>query len=67
MELNKVWLVGRDTYLRLYPNPGFGICWGKRRLAVSLQGGIELFTADPRVIWRRTYSKFSRVKRPGGK
>jgi len=67
MEFNKVWVIGRDTYLRLYPNPGFGICCGKKRLAVSWKGGIEIFAADPRVIWPRTYSKWSRVKRPGGK
>ena len=67
MELNRVWVIGRDTYLRLYPNPGFGLCMGAKRLAVSLKGGIEVFRADPRVGWRRTYSKWSRVKRPGGK
>lgn len=66
MNLNRIWSIGRESYIRLYPNPGVGVCWGKKRIALSLRGGFEVFQADPRVIWRRTYSKWSRVKRPGG-
>lgn len=64
MIFNKVWAVGRDTYIRLYPNPGVGVCVGNRRYALSVTGGFEAFTKDPRVMWRRTYSKWSRVGRP---
>lgn len=66
MNINKVWAFGRDTYIRLYPNPGIGLCIKNRRYALSLHGGFEAFTKDPRVAWRRTYCVGSRVKRPGG-
>lgn len=61
---NRVHAVGRDSYLRLYPNPGFGVCFGPRRLAVSWRGGIEWFRRHPRLTWVRTWSLFSRVRRP---
>ena len=64
MEWNKVWAIGRDTYLRVYPNPGVGICFGKYRLAVSLKGGIEVFQAHPKLVWKRTWDFLSRVRRP---
>lgn len=67
MEWNRVWAVGRDTYLRAYPNPGLGVCWGQHRLALSLHGGLELFRRSqrPGLVWQRVWSFASRVKRPG--
>ena len=64
---NRVWAIGRDTYIRVYPNPGFGICFGRYRLAVSWYGGIEIFKRHPSMVWRRVWCLWSRVKRPGGK
>jgi len=64
MTWNRVWAIGGETYLRVYPNPGFGIClWGSKRLAISWYGGIEVFRRHPRYVWQRTYAKFSRIKR----
>lgn len=65
--LRRVVAWGRDTYIRFYPNPGIGVCVGTRRVAVSIVGGVEVFKRDPVLVWRRTYAKWSRVKRPGGK
>lgn len=64
MEFNRVWAIGRDTYVRFWPNPGIGVCFGKWRVALSWRGGFEVFKAHPKVVWLRKYSLFSRVKRP---
>lgn len=64
IRINRVWALGGNTYIRLFPNPGFGICFGKRRVAVSWRGGFEMFDRGPN--WRRTRAYLSRVKRPGG-
>jgi len=61
-SLNRVIAIGRDTYIRFYPNPGFGICFGKRRIAVSVVGGVELFKRHPRNAWERTHAWGSRRK-----
>lgn len=67
MEWNRTWSIGRESYVRLYPNPGMGLCAGKARIALSLRGGIEVFRMDAHGVWRRTYSKWSRTVRPGGR
>jgi len=66
-KLNRVWAIGRDSYIRFYPNPGFGICFGNWRFAVSVVGGFEVFRRHPRIVWQRTFAFGSRVKRPGSK
>lgn len=66
MIWNRVWAIGRENYIRIYPNPGFGLRYRlNRRIAISWCGGIELFKKDPLFVWRRTKSYLSRVKRPG--
>lgn len=65
-RLNRVLAIGRDTYIRLYPNPGFGIRFGSRRIALSWYGGVEVFEYHPRLVWQRVWSIWSRIKRPGG-
>jgi hypothetical protein len=65
--LNRVIAIGRDTYLRLWPNPGVGLCFGTWRLGLSWRGGLEVFEKHPAGGWRRTRAWLSRVKRPGGK
>lgn len=43
MILNKVWAIGRDTYLRLYPNPGVGFRISPNiRVAISIHRGFEI-------------------------
>ena len=64
MDWNRVWAAGRDSYIRIYPNPGIGLRLGKKRIALSWRGGLEIFRAHPRVVWQRTWSFGSRVKRP---
>ena len=64
-----------DSYIRFYPNPGFGVCRGDRRWALSLVGGYEEFERAETVhsrkevfrYWKRTRAIGSRVKRPGGR
>jgi len=56
--------VGRDTYIRFWPNPGVCICWGQRRAAISWYGGLEIFAHHPVLVWRRTFAFLSRVRRP---
>src|SRR3990167_5861858 len=63
-NLNRVLAIGGDSYIRLYPNPGVGVCWGAKRLAVSLKGGLELFKLHPQRGWVRTHAWLSRVHRP---
>ena len=62
MEWNRVWAIGRDTYIRFYPNPGIGICVGKRRVAISLVGGLEWFAAHPTRTWVRSWAFGDRRK-----
>jgi len=59
--------IGRDTYLRFYPNMGVGLCLGTHRVALSVVGGFEVFERHPVHVWRRIKAYGSRVKRPGGK
>lgn len=67
MEWNRVWSIGRDTYIRFCPNPGFGVSFGQRRIAVSWYGGIEVFKKIGG-LWVRVWKRLSRVKyRPGGR
>jgi hypothetical protein len=51
---------GRDTYVRAYPNPGIGVRVGNRRVAISVVGGVEVFSRDPLLGWRRTAALGSR-------
>ena len=67
MEWNKVWAIGRETYARVYPNPGLGVCVGQYRAAASWYGGLEVFRKHPNIVWQRIFNLFSRVKRPGSK
>jgi len=64
---HRVIALGRETYVRWYPNPGVCLRLKKRRVALSVIGGLEVFESHPQIVWRRTYAKWSRVKRPGGK
>lgn len=70
-HLDRLWAVGRDTYIRFYPNPGVGVCIKDWRCALSWYGGFEVFQRQPLedglYWWKRSYSLLSRVKRPGGK
>lgn len=63
MEWNRVWAIGRNSYLRLYPNPGVGLCVGRYRVALSWVGGLELFKAHPEKIWCRCWYVGDRRKR----
>jgi hypothetical protein len=65
--LNRVIAIGRDTYIRFYPNPGIGLRVGAYRIALSVVGGLEVFKRHPRIVWQRIYAKWSRVQRPGGR
>lgn len=59
---NRVWALGRDTYVRLYPNPGIGL-GGRRvgwRLTVSLQRGFEVFKATAGGEWALRCRYFNR-------
>lgn len=56
MTLNRVIAVGRTTYIRFWPNPGFGIGAFGRRLAISWYGGLEFFQLRPNGTWVRTFS-----------
>mgnify|MGYP001032092016 CR=1 FL=1 len=67
MTLKKVWAVGRDTYVRVYPNPGIGVRVGNHRVALSLYGGLEVFRRHPTLVWQRIWSLGSRVQRPGSR
>lgn len=40
-------ILGRDTYVRFYPNPGVGVRIGNRRVAASVVRGVELFVGRP--------------------
>lgn len=42
-DFDRVWAVGRDSYIRFYPNPGFGLCIGSWRVALSWHRGLETF------------------------
>lgn len=66
-RFNRVYAVGRDSYIRFYPNPGVGLCLGTYRVAASLYGGFEVFKKHPVLVWRRTHAYLSRVKRPGSR
>lgn len=66
-------ILGGDTYIRWYPNPGIGVRVGNKRVAVSVVGGLEGYigrmppipsppgslTGSDR-IWIRTFSYASR-------
>ena len=67
MQLNRVLAIGKQSYVRIYPNPGICLCYGQHRIACSIYGGIEIFKAGPLNTWQRTWYCFSHVKRPGGK
>lgn len=59
---NRVWALGRDTYVRLYPNPGIGL-GGRRlgwRVALSAQRGFEVFKLKPAGDWELRHRKFNR-------
>lgn len=66
-EWNRVWAVGTNTYVRLYPNPGVCLCLGRYRIAVSWRGGVEVFRKHSGFIWQRIHAWGSRVQRPSGR
>lgn len=53
MEWDKVWAIGRETYLRVYPNPGIGLCVGNRRWSWGVHSGFYSFKRDATGYWRR--------------
>lgn len=65
---HRVFAVGKDTYIRFYPNPGACVATRRRSVAISIMGGLEVFRRDPQhpESWQRTFAFASRVKRPGG-
>ena len=48
---NRVWAIGRDTYVRFCPNPGIGVRRGAWRAALSVQRGLEIFRLNERDEW----------------
>lgn len=30
MDIDRLWCIGKETYVRFYPNPGFRFVWGRR-------------------------------------
>lgn len=60
MEWNKVWAFGRYNYVRFYPNPGFGLRFGKYRAAVSVHRGFEIFERNPRGDWKVRVRRLNR-------
>mgnify|MGYP001564508815 CR=1 FL=1 len=66
MNWDRVWAYGRNSYIRLYPNPGVGVCIRSFRVAMSWYGGVELFRSHPELVWQRIGAWLSRVQRPGG-
>src|SRR3972149_6745004 len=62
VEWNRVWALGRDTYIRVYPNPGVGISFGTFRVAASWYGGFEVYKKDSQGTSRRTWSLWGRRK-----
>jgi hypothetical protein len=67
MIWNRVWAIGRETYIRIYPNPGVGVCVGKYRVALSWYGGLEVFARHPVHCWKRSHCWLDRRKKPKGK
>lgn len=63
MHWNRVWAIGRDSYIRFYPNPGIGLCLGWYRVALSWTGGLEAFKSHPTKVWCRCWSVGDRRKR----
>ena len=59
---------GRTTYIRFYPNPGFSVALGSRRVALSVMGGLEVYRLLPHLgIWQRVYAIGSRrIRNAGG-
>jgi hypothetical protein len=55
---NRVWALGRDTHLRIYPNFGAGIRVGKRLYMWSVVRGFEIMEWRHPVGWVAVYSKF---------
>lgn len=66
----KVTAIGRDTYIRFYPNPGIGISLFNRLFSISIVGGLEyyrgvkLYSGGRYVgrVWERRWCKFSRIR-----
>lgn len=66
----RVTAIGRDTYVRFYPNPGIGISLFNRLFSISVVGGLEyyrgvkLYSGGRYVgrVWERRWYKFSRIK-----
>jgi len=63
----KVTGIGRDTYIRFYPNPGIGIVLNpNKRVALSVVGGFEVFEKSSHGYWVRKKAYFTRIPhRPG--
>lgn len=59
MDANRVWSFGRDSYIRLYPNPGIGLRYKDRRVALSWWRGFEIFERQKNE-WRVRLRRFNR-------
>jgi hypothetical protein len=53
MKWNRVWALGKDTYIRFYPNPGVGVRVGNKVFALSLRRGFEVMKRHPQLGWVR--------------
>jgi hypothetical protein len=60
----RVVALGRDTYIRLYPNPGVGVRIGRRVFCMSVHRGIEIMRWDEKTGWRRSKAWLSKVRIP---
>ena len=60
MSLNRVWAIGKNTYIRFYPNPGLGLTIGCKRYTISLHRGFEIHCLLPNGSTRVTCRRFNR-------
>jgi hypothetical protein len=59
---NQVRAIGRDTYIRIYPNPGIGVQISPtRRIALSWRRGWEVSHKNKAGGWDITYRRLNRV------
>ena len=50
-RFDRVLALGRDSYIRIYPNPGLGLCLGRWRVALSVSRGFEIFKRKAQGDW----------------
>ena len=46
LDFDRTYVIGCDTYIRFYPNPGAGVRWGFHRCALSIWRGFEVFEME---------------------